>query len=191
MLFSSQPSPAAFEAVSAHIPGMHIMRHRFFAPTPSPSRARIAYGPSEDLVVCKVTRLQPLLALSAIVMGGFAAEGEEAIAPEAPAVTPDFLSWWDAERKDWELQPLLGDEREVDALKKLNETVTGVERKDPETVREEDYRDVFRATLNLADQLRQIPRHMEHHKSRDAVEALKAFNFWTRESFLITNTFIR
>ncbi|VDP55261.1 unnamed protein product [Heligmosomoides polygyrus] len=32
MLFSSQPSPAGYEAVSAHIPGMHIMRHRFFAP---------------------------------------------------------------------------------------------------------------------------------------------------------------
>ncbi|VDP09528.1 unnamed protein product [Heligmosomoides polygyrus] len=32
MLFSPQPSPAGYEAVSAHIPGMHIMRHRFFAP---------------------------------------------------------------------------------------------------------------------------------------------------------------
>ncbi|VDO67984.1 unnamed protein product [Heligmosomoides polygyrus] len=31
MLFSPQPSPAGYEATSAHIPGMHIMRHRFFA----------------------------------------------------------------------------------------------------------------------------------------------------------------
>lgn len=45
LCYSPQPSPAGYEAVSAHIPGMHIMRHRFFAPSPSPSRARVAYGP--------------------------------------------------------------------------------------------------------------------------------------------------
>ncbi|VDP59801.1 unnamed protein product [Heligmosomoides polygyrus] len=36
MLFSPQPSPAGYEAASVHIPGMHIMRHRFFASGSAP-----------------------------------------------------------------------------------------------------------------------------------------------------------
>ncbi|VDP43187.1 unnamed protein product [Heligmosomoides polygyrus] len=45
MLFFPQPSPTGYKAVSAHIPGKHMMRHRFFASGTVPETGKNSIRP--------------------------------------------------------------------------------------------------------------------------------------------------